>query len=76
MPVWLLVLVGSVGLVGTAVTLWLIAPLLEQAGLTGRDLHKEGEPELPKMGGLGLLVGISGGLVAAIGAGGLSARWH
>ena len=68
MPIWLLTVVSAISLVGSGVTLWVIGPLLAEAGLTGRDLHKEDEPEIPEMGGLGLLVGISGGMVFAIGA--------
>lgn len=68
MPIWLLAAVSLVSIVGTSVTLWSISPLLAEAGLTGKDLHKEEEPEIPEMGGLGMLVGIAGGLVFAIGA--------
>ncbi|MFB6215122.1 MAG: hypothetical protein ABEI54_04550, partial [Candidatus Bipolaricaulia bacterium] len=66
MPIWLLVVVSLVSLFGTLLTLWVISPLLARSGLTGRDLHKEGEPKIPEMGGLGVLVGITGGLVLAI----------
>ena len=67
MPIWLLVTVSAISLVGSGITLWVIGPLLAAAGLTGRDLHKEDEPEIPEMGGLGLVVGIAGGLLFAIG---------
>lgn len=68
MPFWLLVIVSVVSSVGTVITLRVIAPLLSSAGLTGEDLHKKDKPEIPEMGGLGLLVGITGGIVIAIGA--------
>lgn len=55
-------------LFGTWFTLLEIIPLLKRAGITGRDLHKPGQPEVPEMGGLGILVGLSGGLVLSVGA--------
>ena len=50
------------------ITLKVIIPLLTEAGLTGTDLHKGELTEIPEMGGLGMVVGISGGLVLLIGA--------
>lgn len=68
MPVWLLMAVFLISLFGTWFTLLEIIPLLKRAGITGKDLHKPGQPEVPEMGGLGILVGLSGGLVLSVGA--------
>jgi UDP-N-acetylglucosamine--dolichyl-phosphate N-acetylglucosaminephosphotransferase len=37
---------------------WLIAAL-RKAGITGKDLHKPGTPEVPTMGGIGIFVGFA-----------------
>ena len=68
MPLWLLVGVFLVSFFGTWSTLLEIIPLLKRAGITGKDLHKPDQPEVPEMGGLGILVGLSGGLVLSVGA--------
>lgn len=68
MPIWLLASAGFISLLGTFLTLYLIGPLLKEAGLTGRDLHKQKKPEIPEMGGLGIVVGVAGSIVFAIGA--------
>lgn len=68
LPLWFKFAAGFVSVFGTWLTIYLIRPLLVDAGLTGRDLHKEKEPEIAEMGGLGIVVGVSGGSVLAIGA--------
>lgn len=68
LPWWFKVAAGFVSVFGTWLTIYLIRPLLFDAGLTGVDLHKEGKPEVPEMGGLGIVVGVSAGSVLAIGA--------
>ena len=68
MPLWFKFAAVLVSVFGTGITIYLIRPLLVEAGLTGADLHKKEEPELPEMGGLGIVVGVSGGSVLAIGA--------
>jgi len=68
MPILLLLTVSVVSFFGTVITLHVIMPLLANVGLTGRDLHKKNKPEIPEMGGLGILVGVTGGIVIAIGA--------
>jgi UDP-N-acetylglucosamine--dolichyl-phosphate N-acetylglucosaminephosphotransferase len=37
---------------------WLISAL-RKAGITGKDLHKPGTPEVPTMGGIGIFVGFA-----------------
>ena len=68
MQLWLFPLTFIISAGFTALTLKLIIPLLHQAGLTGKDLHKKGRPPVAEMGGLGLVVGISAGLVLSVGA--------
>lgn len=68
MPVWFLFLISLISGIGTWLTLYLIIPLLEEAEITGTDIHKPDQPQLAEMGGLGLVVGVAGGLVLAVGA--------
>lgn len=68
MPLWFKIVAGIVSVFGTGITIYLIRPLLVEAGLTGTDVHKEETPEIAEMGGLGIVVGVSGGFVLAIGA--------
>lgn len=67
-PIWLFLLTFLVSMTATWVTLRIIIPLLAQSELTGKDFHKPDQPEIPEMGGLGIVVGISGGFILAIGA--------
>lgn len=61
------ILVFLVSTVATWITLRIIIPLLGRAKLTGKDIHKISQPEIPEMGGLGIVVGLSGGFILAIG---------
>jgi len=60
---------GSFGIaiVVASLTLALLIPRLRRAGITGRDLHKPGQPELPEMGGLGIVAGFCAGVLLALG---------
>ena len=44
---------------------WII-PKLKRAGLVGRDVNKPGRPEVPEMGGFGIVFGFSSGILIAI----------
>jgi len=44
---------------------WLIAAL-RKAEITGRDMHKHGNPEIPTMGGVGVFVGFAGQLTVRL----------
>ncbi len=46
--------------------LWLI-PKLERAGIVGRDVNKPNQPEVPEMGGFGIIGGLCIGVLVAIG---------
>jgi UDP-N-acetylglucosamine--dolichyl-phosphate N-acetylglucosaminephosphotransferase len=46
-------------------TPWII-PKLKRAGLTGRDVNKKDRPEIPEMGGFGIIFGFSSGILLAI----------
>jgi UDP-N-acetylglucosamine--dolichyl-phosphate N-acetylglucosaminephosphotransferase len=40
---------------------------LKAAGITGRDVHKRGRPEIPEMGGIIIVVGFAAGILGAVG---------
>lgn len=44
----------------------LLIPRLKASGLTGRDLHKPDHPEVPEMGGLGIVSGFIAGTLFAV----------
>lgn len=46
-------------------TPWII-PKLKRAGITGRDVNKPDNPEIPEMGGFAVVFGLSAGLLLAI----------
>lgn len=57
------------GLLALLVTLILtrsLIPRLRKAGMVGRDENKEGAPEIPEMGGIAIVAGLSAGLLLAI----------
>jgi UDP-N-acetylglucosamine--dolichyl-phosphate N-acetylglucosaminephosphotransferase len=60
-------LVLFTALIVTFFTMKLLIPRLKQAGITGKDLNKEQAPEVPEMGGLGIVAGFSSGILLAIG---------
>ncbi len=43
-----------------------LIPALKRARITGRDLHKPGQPEVAEMGGLSIVLGFSAGIILAI----------
>ena len=45
---------------------WLI-PKMKRRGLTGKDRNKPGLPEVPEMGGFGIIAGFSAGVLVAVG---------
>ncbi len=46
-------------------TPWII-PKLKRVGLVGRDMNKPGRPEIPEMGGFGIVAGSCAGILVAI----------
>jgi UDP-N-acetylglucosamine--dolichyl-phosphate N-acetylglucosaminephosphotransferase len=44
----------------------LLIPRLKHFGFTGKDVNKEGRPEVPEMGGISIVVGFSAGILLAI----------
>jgi UDP-N-acetylglucosamine--dolichyl-phosphate N-acetylglucosaminephosphotransferase len=44
----------------------LLIPRLRKAGFVGKDMHKEGKPEVVEMGGISIVVGFSAGVLLAI----------
>lgn len=62
-------MIALVGIVAFFVALgsaFILIPKLRAAGIVGKDLHKPGQPEIPEMGGLGLLAGFTAGVLLAI----------
>lgn len=48
---------------------WVMPFLIKKllfAGITGKDVHKKGGPEIPEMGGLAVVVGFIAGIMAAV----------
>ncbi|MFB6272542.1 MAG: hypothetical protein ABEL51_06575 [Salinibacter sp.] len=43
-----------------------LVPRLRESGLTGRDMHKRAKPEIPEMGGLGIVAGLVPGVLLAV----------
>lgn len=46
--------------------LLLLTPRLRAKGITGPDMHKPNRPEVPEMGGLGVVTGFVGGILTAV----------
>ena len=61
---FLLVLLASF-LVTFVSTPWII-PKLKRAGLMGKDVNKPFQPELPEMGGFGIVFGLTAGILLAV----------
>jgi UDP-N-acetylglucosamine--dolichyl-phosphate N-acetylglucosaminephosphotransferase len=45
----------------------LVIPALKRAGITGKDLHKPGQPEVAEMGGLVTVAGFGAGILLLVG---------
>jgi len=44
----------------------ILIPRLRKAGIVGEDLHKSGQPEVPEMGGLVIVMGFGAGILLAL----------
>jgi UDP-N-acetylglucosamine--dolichyl-phosphate N-acetylglucosaminephosphotransferase len=66
-----MILIALLAAFSFAVT-FLAVPVLmrkfKDAGLTGKDVHKPGKPEIPEMGGLAVVAGLVAGVLVAIAA--------
>ena len=67
-PYPLLALLISVAV--TALSLPLAAKLSHRLGLLGADFHKEDRPKIPKLGGVGIFLGVLAGATVGLYAGG------
>ena len=47
----------------TFISIPIIAKFMKNHGITGKDVHKIGSPEIPEMCGLALLIGLSSGVI-------------
>ena len=45
----------------------IMIPKLKKANIVGKDMHKPNLPEVPEMGGMGVVVAFSFGVVLAMG---------
>ncbi|MBN2015012.1 MAG: hypothetical protein JW778_07520 [Candidatus Altiarchaeota archaeon] len=61
-----LILVPLVSFILTFLSTPWIIPKLGRAGLTGRDMNKRDRPEIPEMGGFGIVFGLSSGILLAV----------
>ncbi|MEN3058997.1 MAG: hypothetical protein ABC579_06975 [Candidatus Methanosuratincola petrocarbonis] len=43
-------------------------PRLTRIKIVGKDVHKRGQPEIPEMGGLGIVAGFGAGVLSTLGA--------
>lgn len=59
-------IIGLVAMMVAAGATIALIPKLRRAGITGKDLHKPGQPEIPEMGGLALVAGFTAGVLLAI----------
>jgi UDP-N-acetylglucosamine--dolichyl-phosphate N-acetylglucosaminephosphotransferase len=60
---------GTVGFIASFVIVWVLMPRLihffKQRGRVGVDVHKVDRPEIAELGGVGIITGIVGGLIAS-----------
>lgn len=52
--------------VSLLVTLFTLSFLIPRLGIVGQDMHKPGQPEIPEMGGLGIVAGFGAGVLFAL----------
>jgi len=57
-----------VSLIGSFLSASILIKLATRAGITGRDIHKPGQPHVPGMGGLAIVTGFSAGILFTIGS--------
>ena len=57
---------GLFSFIVTFILTRLLIPRLRRAGITGKDENKKGKPEIPEMGGIAIVAGLSGGMLLAI----------
>jgi len=58
--------VFAVGFIVSRLTMPIIMKLMKERGIVGVDVHKKGRPEIPEMGGIAVLLGLSSSVLAAI----------
>ncbi len=66
-----MLLILAVSLTAFLVTVATVPVLIRKfadAGITGKDVHKPGEPEVPEMGGLSVVAGFASGVLLAVAA--------
>lgn len=63
---FLIILVSVVSFLVTFVSVPILIRKFKDAGITGKDVHKPGKPEIPEMGGLAIVAGFVSGVLLAI----------
>ncbi len=64
-----MILIALLAALSFAVTFFSVPVLIRKfsdVGLTGKDVHKSGKPEVPEMGGLAVVAGLVAGVLAAV----------
>lgn len=55
-------------LIGSFLSASVLIKVTSRAAVTGRDIHKPGQPHVPEMGGLAIVAGFSAGILFTIGS--------
>lgn len=66
MAIWVVAASTLISMGSTFIALYLLIPSLKEASITGTDLHKPGRPQVPEMGGLGIVIGVSTGILLVL----------
>lgn len=62
----MLILVFCISFLTTFSVTPVLIPRLRMAGIVGKDMNKPGQPEVPEMGGLGIIIGFGAAIFLAI----------
>lgn len=63
---WSFIAITAFSLFVTAALLGFLVPRLKRFGITGKDVNKEGRPEVAEMGGIAIVAGFTAGVLLAI----------
>lgn len=72
----LILLASAVSFLVTFFSVPVLIRKFSAAGMTGRDVHKAGKPEIPEMGGLAVVAGFVAGILLAIAVSTLSSHGY
>ncbi|MFQ6095106.1 MAG: glycosyltransferase 4 family protein [Candidatus Bathyarchaeia archaeon] len=60
------IIVPTIGFLVSFITLPALMKKMKSLGIVGVDVHKKDKPTIPEMGGIGVLTGLSVGIIAAL----------